>query len=170
VLTHAHWDHVSGLPDLPGVPVWVTQQELDFIHSGKFMATLIASFKDINYRVYGFDHGPYLGFAHSYDVFGDGSVVIVPAAGHTPGSVIAFITTPDAKRYALIGDIAWQKESIAIPAQRPWLPRLMVDEDADSNRALIIKLHELQQTMPDLIMVPAHDRRVWQGLPALKNH
>lgn len=23
-LTHAHWDHASGLPDFPGVPVWVT--------------------------------------------------------------------------------------------------------------------------------------------------
>src|SRR6516165_1307628 len=26
LLTHAHWDHVSGLPDFPGVPVWVTPQ------------------------------------------------------------------------------------------------------------------------------------------------
>jgi len=24
LLTHSHWDHVSGLPDFPGVPVWVT--------------------------------------------------------------------------------------------------------------------------------------------------
>ncbi|HEX3596774.1 MAG TPA: MBL fold metallo-hydrolase, partial [Polyangiaceae bacterium] len=32
VLTHAHWDHVSGLDDLRGVPVLVSQKELDFIH------------------------------------------------------------------------------------------------------------------------------------------
>ena len=33
LLTHAHWDHVSGLPDFPGVPVWVTPQERE--SSGK---------------------------------------------------------------------------------------------------------------------------------------
>src|SRR5215469_14445860 len=31
LLTHSHWDHVSGLPDFPGVPVWVTPQEHEFI-------------------------------------------------------------------------------------------------------------------------------------------
>ena len=31
LLTHAHWDHVSGLPDFSGVPVWVTPQEHQFI-------------------------------------------------------------------------------------------------------------------------------------------
>jgi glyoxylase-like metal-dependent hydrolase (beta-lactamase superfamily II) len=31
LLTHSHWDHVSGLPDFPGVPVWVTPEEHEFI-------------------------------------------------------------------------------------------------------------------------------------------
>jgi glyoxylase-like metal-dependent hydrolase (beta-lactamase superfamily II) len=34
LLTHAHWDHVSGLPDFPGVRVWVTPQEHQFIREG----------------------------------------------------------------------------------------------------------------------------------------
>jgi N-acyl homoserine lactone hydrolase len=34
LLTHAHWDHVSGLPDFPGVRVWVTAQEREFIRKG----------------------------------------------------------------------------------------------------------------------------------------
>jgi len=34
LLTHAHWDHVSGLPDFPGVPVWVTAEEHEFIRKG----------------------------------------------------------------------------------------------------------------------------------------
>jgi hypothetical protein len=42
----------------------------------------------------------------------------------------------------------------------------MVDFDGDRNRELIVKLHELQQALPDLIIVPAHDRRVWDALPA----
>lgn len=31
VLTHAHWDHVSGLDDLREVPVWVSERERAFI-------------------------------------------------------------------------------------------------------------------------------------------
>jgi glyoxylase-like metal-dependent hydrolase (beta-lactamase superfamily II) len=34
LLTHAHWDHVSCLPDFPGVPVWVTPPEREFIRRG----------------------------------------------------------------------------------------------------------------------------------------
>ena len=35
LLTHAHWDHVSDLPDFPDVPVWVTPQEREFIRKGR---------------------------------------------------------------------------------------------------------------------------------------
>jgi hypothetical protein len=44
----------------------------------------------VNYKQYDFDGGPYLGFPRSHDVWDDGSVVIVPAPGHTPDSVVVF--------------------------------------------------------------------------------
>jgi N-acyl homoserine lactone hydrolase len=165
VITHAHWDHVSGLEDFPDVPVWLTQAELEFINSGDAAVKLAASFKR-NDRVYGFADGPYLGYESSYDVFRDGSVVLVPAPGHTPGSIIAFVNTPDNKRYAFIGDLAWQREGIALPAERPWLSRVLVDHDAAAVRREIVRLHRLAQRNPDLIVVPAHDRRVLDTLPA----
>jgi N-acyl homoserine lactone hydrolase len=37
LLTHSHWDHVSGLPDFPGVPVWITPQEHEFIKKSRDM-------------------------------------------------------------------------------------------------------------------------------------
>jgi hypothetical protein len=46
LLTHCHWDHVSGLPDFPGVPVWVTPPKRQ-----------------------------YLGFPTSHDVYGDGGII-----------------------------------------------------------------------------------------------
>lgn len=167
VLTHAHWDHVSGLEDLRGVPVWLPQPELDFIRSGDLATELAASFGDLAWHPYGFPDGPYLGFDASYDVFKDGSVVLVPAPGHTPGSIIAFVNLPDGKRYALVGDLVWQKEGIELPAERPWLSRRLVDKDADNVRHWIVHMHRLTQAMPGLIVVPAHDRRVHETLPAL---
>ena len=49
-------------------------------------------FTGIRYEEYGFKGGPYVGFSVSHDVYGDGSIVVVPASGHTPGSVIIFVT------------------------------------------------------------------------------
>ena len=167
ILTHAHWDHVSGLADMPGVSVWVDAQEREFIKSGGDASALARSFGELNYHVYDFPSGPYLGFNNSYDVFGDGSVVLVPAFGHTPGSIIAFITLPGDKRYALVGDLVWQTEGVDIPAEKPWMSRRMVDWDAQRVRDLIVHMHKLKTAMPNLVIVPAHDRRVWDTLPKL---
>jgi len=130
VLTHAHWDHVSGIPDFPGVPVWVNRVERDFIRDGGVASALARSFGDLPYHVYDFTGGPYLGFERSEDVFGDGSIVLVPAPGHTPGSIIAFLTLPSGRRYALVGDLVWQREGSSSrpsargsPARSPTLTR-----------------------------------------------
>lgn len=168
VLTHAHWDHVSGLQDMPGVPVWVTQSELAFINSDDKATALARSFGNLKYKTYGFSDGPYLGFDRSLDVHGDGSVVLVPVPGHTPGSIIAFVNLPEGKRYALVGDLVWQREGVEIPAERPWLSADMVDNDMDGVRQWIVHMHHLSRQIPDMVIVPAHDRRVQESLPRLQ--
>ena len=165
VLTHAHWDHVSGIPDLPGVPVWVNPVERDFIRDGGYASALVRSFGDLPYHVYDFTGAPYLGFDRSEDVFGDGSIVLVPAPGHTPGSIIAFLTLPSGKRYALVGDLVWQREGIELPAERPWLSRSLADADPAGVRRWIVLMHQIATTMPDLLIVPAHDARAFERLP-----
>lgn len=169
ILTHAHWDHVSGLADLPGVPVWVPQAELDFIRSGSPMTALARLLAPaITWRVVDFDGGPYLGFDRSHDVFGDGTVVLVPAGGHTPGSTIVFVSLPDGQRYGFIGDLVWQAEGLTELAERPWITRNMVDVQPDDVRARIVQLHQLAAQMPNLLLVPAHDRTRMNALPKLQ--
>jgi N-acyl homoserine lactone hydrolase len=165
VLTHGHWDHVSGLADLPGVPVWVNATEHQFIDSDAPMAKLIHSFGALPYQEYTFDGGPYLGFASSHDVWGDGSIVLVPSPGHTPGSIIAFVTLPSGERYALLGDLVWQTEGIAIPTERPWMLREMVDADSAQVRAGIEQVAAISQRFPQLHLLPAHDARAYAKLP-----
>jgi N-acyl homoserine lactone hydrolase len=166
VLTHAHWDHVSGLPDLPGVEIWVDAAELSFVRSGARMSALTRSFGALPYRVYAFEGGPYLGFPASHDVWGDGSVVLVPAPGHTPGGIIAFVTLPSGARYALLGDLVWQTEGIELPAERPWLTRAMVDEDPAEVRAAVGLVAAIHARFPEIRLVPAHDGRALAALPA----
>ncbi|MEO6655300.1 MAG: MBL fold metallo-hydrolase [Pyrinomonadaceae bacterium] len=166
VLTHAHWDHVSGLDSLPpGVPVWVDAAEKNFIFKRTRMTALINSFDNVNYKEYGFEGGAYLGFPASFDVWGDGSVVLVPAPGHTPGSIIAFITLPTGERYALLGDLVWQSEGIEIPVERPWLSRRLVEENDAEVRENIARIAAIHQRFPEIHMIPAHDDRAAGSIP-----
>ncbi|CAN5473455.1 MBL fold metallo-hydrolase [soil metagenome] len=168
VLTHAHWDHVSGLEHFPKTPVWLSKAEFDFIKSGDRSTALARRLGLANYRTFDFPQGAYLGFARSWDVFGDGSVVLVPSPGHTPGSIAAFVNTSDGKHYVLVGDTAWQAEGVELPAQKPRLTRSLVDHDGPGTWAALQTLHAAKQAVPDLIVVPAHDDRVWKTLPALR--
>lgn len=160
LLTHAHWDHVSGLPDFPATPVWISQAEQVFIDSGVEPAHLAHSFGDaVDYQTYSFDDGPYMGYPQSRDVHGDGSIVLVPIAGHTPGSIGIFVTLPSDQRYLFVGDLVWAREGYERPAERPFMARQMVDTDAAAVREEIVHVHRLHKKFPDLHIVPAHDRR-----------
>jgi N-acyl homoserine lactone hydrolase len=166
LLTHAHWDHVSGLPDFPGVPVWVTSQEREFIGKGG-NGQFGKPFPGIRYEEYGFEGGPHLGFPASHDVYGDGSIVVVPASGHTPGSVIVFVTLHNGPRYAFVGDLVWQLEGITLREERSWLVRKFADLDEKGTRENLLHMIAIKERLPELIIVPAHDMRAFAEMPKL---
>lgn len=168
LLTHAHWDHVSGAPDFPSTPVWVTAEEHRFVRDGGYLTAVARGCGDARFVDYAFEGGPYLGFPRSHDVHGDGAVVVVPAPGHTPGSVIVFVTPPHGKRLALVGDLAWQREGILEREERPWLQRTLGDDDAAGVRESLLRMSAIAQRFPEITLVPAHDARGFAELPALR--
>jgi glyoxylase-like metal-dependent hydrolase (beta-lactamase superfamily II) len=165
VPTHVHWDHISGVPDFPGVPVWLNDVEREFARDGGASSALYRSFGDVPTRAYTFEPRAYLGFERSFDVWDDGSIVLVPAPGHSPGSIIAFITLPSAKRFALLGDLVWQRDGITRPAERPFLTRMSVDDDTEQVRRAISHVATLHAHFPELALLPAHDARAWAAIP-----
>lgn len=162
-----HWDHISGVPDFPGVPVWLGAVERAFIQSGGEWSEVMRSFGELPIRPYTFDDGPHAGFAESFDVYGDGAIVVVPAPGHTPGSVVIFLTLPSGARLGLVGDLVWQSEGLSLPAERPWLSRRRVDEEPAEVRAMIPKVAGIRARFPEIRWLPAHDARDGRapGLP-----
>jgi glyoxylase-like metal-dependent hydrolase (beta-lactamase superfamily II) len=164
LLTHSHWDHVGGLDDLD-VPIWIVASEEEYAAQDRDgVYRLVAPGHEI--RRYDFDGPPYLGFPSSFDVYGDGSVVVVHVGGHTPGSVVIFVTLPSSKRYAFIGDLTWQLDGIKRGLERPWLMRKMADSDPEQVRQSLCRVIALA----DLIqIVPAHDRHAHDGIPHLRS-
>lgn len=167
LLTHAHWDHASGLPELVDTPVWVTPEERRFVADGGWI-TAVARSTGARFEEYAFEDGPYLGFPKSHDVYDDGSIVVVPAPGHTPGSVIVFVALPTGKRYAFVGDLVWQREGITEREEKPWLQRTLADRDPAGVRALILHMAALAARFPEIVIVPAHDARAFAELPILE--
>ncbi len=163
--THSHWDHISGVQDLQNVPVLISDQAKRFIASDAEDSKLLRSFPNIQFKEYAFDGGPYLGFPRSHDVWGDGSVVIVPAPGHTPDSVVVFITLPSAKRFALLGDLVFQMEGIDRPAEKPWMMRRLIGEQDSEVRHNIALIRAAREKYPQITAIPAHDGRAFDAIP-----
>jgi glyoxylase-like metal-dependent hydrolase (beta-lactamase superfamily II) len=163
LVTHVHWDHVSGLDDLQ-VPIWMNSGERQYAAEdpgGKVFRAVSAGHE---IHEYGFNGPPYLGFPSSFDAYGDGSVVVALAGGHTTGSVVVFVTVPSGKRYAFIGDLTWQLDGIHRRAERPLLMRGLADSDPGQVRQGLLRVIALDGLMQ---LVPAHDRNAYDGIPRL---
>jgi glyoxylase-like metal-dependent hydrolase (beta-lactamase superfamily II) len=165
LLTHAHWDHVSGVPDFPGVPVLVTAAEHRFIHDGGFPNAPARSIDPRRFQEYGFDGAAYLGFDESHDLYGDGSIVIVPAPGHTPGSVVVFVALPGGSRYAFVGDLVWQIKGLTQREERPWLEARVLGEDPAAVQQSMRRLSAIAARYPQITIVAAHDPGGYVSIP-----
>jgi N-acyl homoserine lactone hydrolase len=167
IITHSHWDHISGLEDFPGLEVRMPTAELQFIRDRKMPGLIDQMIGKLNVHTFDFTGGPYENFDRSLDLFNDGSVVLVPLPGHTTGSTGIFVNLHSGKRFLFTGDLTWALEGFELPAERPWLARRLADYDEAEVRRSIIKVHQLMRKYPDLIVVPAHDRRVHDRIASL---
>lgn len=89
-------------------------------------------------------------FTASYDVMGDGSLVLLPTPGHTPGSMSLLVRRSVGAPLLLVGDLTYETELLEagrIPG---------VGEKAGLRRASAM-VRQLKERYPDLPILPAHD-------------
>jgi N-acyl homoserine lactone hydrolase len=165
LLSHAHADHAGGVSLIPDVPVWLAEEEIEWMESGK-SAVIPAQARAMKGRTVPlpFVAEPFANYDAHYDVFGDGSVVVVPTFGHTPGSVATFINVSPTKRLVHVGDLINLSESIDRKVGKSWLMRRLTDEDDAATQAAVAKLVQLREASPDLVILPAHDRPAYVRL------
>jgi glyoxylase-like metal-dependent hydrolase (beta-lactamase superfamily II) len=169
-LTHAHWDHTSGLTDLPHPRVILGPGEQDFVqHFSPTRPPLVRPdhLADATVESFAWDGPPYENFPTSHDWFGDGSIVLVPLPGHTPGSVGIFVSTVSDRRLFFVGDAAWSLDGIQLPSHKARPLSRLTDENASLVSDTLWRLHHLQAHDPALILVPAHDSAALSQVLAL---
>lgn len=153
--THTHWDHVCGLLDLPGLPVRLHRVEHEWISAGAVAPAggVRDSLRDRAIVPYDLHGPPVLTFTRSHDLFGDGSVVLVDLAGHTPGS-IGVLAHGDRGWVLLAGDAAWHHIQVDKIRQKAGFPGEFVDADRDLTFKTLHRLHLARHAVR---VVPTHD-------------
>jgi glyoxylase-like metal-dependent hydrolase (beta-lactamase superfamily II) len=156
LLTHAHLDHVLGLPDLaPGVPVLTGPGELSAT-SGQnlLLRRTFAQVFDERTALQELDlttSRPLGPIEHAWDLAGDGSLYALWTPGHTPGSISVLARTPEGP-VLFTGDTChtlWGWEHDVIPGS--------YTADAAGNRRSLSALQGLQAALPQLTVYVGHE-------------
>ena len=167
ILSHVHLDHAGGLMDLPHLTVLMTREELLFANdpSAQAKGYVLAAYTKVlpnpDAPTLQFEAKPYEIFDESADLYHDGSVVVVPLCGHTPGSVGIFVNLSPARRFFYVGDSVDDELGFEERVGKALLLR-----DTDNDRALadqvVSRLSQLHEKVPELAIIPAHGRSAYK--------
>lgn len=115
IISHLHQDHIGGIGEIPGADLLVSAEEWRSLH--RPMAEARGLLRD-HIEVPGLRWSPVelaaledpslAPFTTGRDVFGDGSLVLLPTPGHTPGSMSMLVRRPaTAAPLLLAGDLTY---------------------------------------------------------------
>jgi glyoxylase-like metal-dependent hydrolase (beta-lactamase superfamily II) len=164
VVSHFDPDHIGGLRDFPRARVVASAEAWRAVAGKSGLAALRARLlppllpPDIDYRLrlvqpkelYA-EPGPGQ-FSGSYDLFGDGSVRLVPLPGHAPGQLGALVAASDGRDYLFAADGCWTRRDLEL---RPGLlhQRLAADRAAQGRTYEALREARRQRGW---VVVPSH--------------
>jgi len=107
-LSHYHWDHVANANAFASSTWLVRQVERDAMFADVPPVTMPQNYAQLE------DSKTVIIQGDDYDVFGDGTVVIKTAPGHTPGHQVLYLRLPRTGDVLLSGDVYHFPESRAL--------------------------------------------------------
>ena len=168
VMTHLHVDHASAVSEFPGAAFIVSKAEWEDATTG-----LLPILK--YYRPQQFDHAfdfrtvdyeapsinSFSTFGRSFDLFGDGSVVLVSTPGHSAGHQSVVLKTG-------IGPLVIAGDAIFLEDQLdPGADLAARARDRHNYERSIRELALYRREHPSVTITPGHDPGFYERLPAL---
>ncbi len=159
VVTHEHGDHIGGLLASPN---WQRVMPKAVLNRAQFNDVALSApagwplgsrsvFTPIRYdRLLAIAPG----------------VVLIRAAGHTPGSQMIYVQRADGQEYIFMGDVASLADNVRLMKIRSRLVTdIMGHEDRDAVMLETKALHDLARLEPGIALIPGHD---WAAIQAFE--
>jgi glyoxylase-like metal-dependent hydrolase (beta-lactamase superfamily II) len=157
VLSHLHQDHIGGLAELDHADIVVSQAEWDTLSSPlPAMRGLMRNHIDLPglrwHRITAEPAGDpgLVPFRSGHDLSGDGSLVLLPTPGHTPGSMSLLVRRPALPPLMMVGDVTYDADLL----EAGHVPGVGSRRRLRETTAMI---NTLRQRNPGLVILPAHD-------------
>ncbi|MCM0674849.1 N-acyl homoserine lactonase family protein [Micromonospora phytophila] len=157
VISHLHQDHIGGLRELTGAQIVVSQREWDTLGEPQpELRGLLTSHIDLpglRWRHIAPEPlaDPALApFTTGHDLFGDGSMVLLPTPGHTPGSLSMLVRRPGRTPLLMVGDLTYDSALL----ERGQVPGVGEKRKLADTTQMV---NELRLRNPGLAVLAAHD-------------
>ena len=164
VISHLHFDHVGGIREIPQAELYVSDTEWRHMlgahpeREGILRQQIEIPGAKWNRVVFQSTEGAELApFTEAFDLMGDGSMMLLPTPGHTPGSLSMLVQRSSAEPILLVGDLAYDAGAL----EKDQFPGI------GDKRALSLSyetVRDFKKRHPGLIIVPSHDSRASERL------
>ena len=157
VLSHLHQDHIGGLAELGSAEIMVSAREWAGLDERwAAMNGLLARHIRLpglrwnHVTLAAVDDPSIAPFARAHDLLGDGSLLLLPTPGHTPGSLSLLLRQTGMPPMLFVGDLTYDLEKLhagrvpGVGNRRGLL---------ESTRAV----NALKDLYPGLVILAAHD-------------
>ncbi|MCF8151539.1 MAG: N-acyl homoserine lactonase family protein [Burkholderiaceae bacterium] len=157
VISHLHFDHVGGIAEVPQAELVVSRDEWkqlsgphperEFIFK-EHIERPSAKWRPVQFEPT--DDPLFAPFGACHDLMKDGTMILLPTPGHTPGSLSMLVRLEGNAPLLFVGDLTYQTEM------------LMNDRvAATGNKADLLasyaRVRFLKEQLPELVILPAHD-------------
>jgi glyoxylase-like metal-dependent hydrolase (beta-lactamase superfamily II) len=170
ILSHLHADHIAGVCDFPNARFIGSKTAFDFARDARGFRALKAAFipellpDDFLQRTDSLSpdsacYAPDPFWDESYDLFGDGSLRMVPLPGHARGQMGVLVQT-DKREVLLAADVCWHSRSYREMVPPSFMARLIVDSWSEFMSSLD-KVHRYHRAHPDTLIVPTHCQEIF---------
>jgi N-acyl homoserine lactone hydrolase len=157
IISHLHQDHIGGLAELSNADIIVSQAEWDTLSSPlpelRGLMRRHIDLAGLRWRRVTPEptEDPALApFRSCHDLFGDGSLIVLPTPGHTPGSISLLVRRPGLPPLLMVGDVTYDAHVL----EAGHVPGVGSRRHL---REATTMVNQMRQRYPGLAILPAHD-------------
>ncbi len=157
VISHLHFDHCGGIAQIPQADLLVSAREWEILSQPHPERDWILrehiDIPSTKWRRIAFeptDDPLFRGFDGIHDVAGDGSMMLLPTPGHTPGSLSMLIRQEGWDPILLVGDLTYEVALL----EKDIVPGI---GDGETLLASFAKVRALKDRLLGLTIVASHD-------------